>query len=160
MKYFLLILACTPVLAAAAGLIGSTIPPAPAGLVHRQGVCIAQGTDFEHACDYSIGILESADGKPVTLFGARMTGRDSAGGAIWTVADTLPYPVLSKGYFLALATCRANGKIDNTIIATVRIQDQDWLRDILWARRFDTKLGKFVEQPVAGVECANESRGL
>ena len=54
--------ALLPAAALADGLVGSIIPPYPAGLVNEQGACIAE-------CDFSIGILEDASSTPKSLFG-------------------------------------------------------------------------------------------
>jgi hypothetical protein len=147
------LVAMVPAAALAEGLVGATIPPYPAGLVHDQGVCIAD-------CDFSIGILGDASSVPQTLFGARMAGRDGAGRARWTVTDAVPYPALPDGYVLAIATCESNGRKDETILAAVRAEESEWLEDVLWARRYDPVTQKFVEHPSLGVRCLNEGWGL
>jgi hypothetical protein len=155
---------CTliPAAALADGLVGSTIPPYPAGLVSEQGACIA-GTlgRVARECEFSIGILEDASSIPQTLFSARLAGRDDKGRARWTITDVVPYPVLPEGYFLAMTTCESDGKKDEKIVAVVRASEEDeWLEDVLWARRYDLDTQKFVEQPIRGVRCLNEGWGL
>lgn len=142
---------------ASTSLVGSTIPPTPAGLLHRQGACVAHALGNERICEYSVGILEDSKGKPEMFFGARMAGRDKSRKAHWIITDAFPYPTLPERYFLAVATCRVAGKDDSTIIAAVRGVDAEWFRDVLWARRFDLTTGKFVEINTSGVECSNES---
>ncbi len=161
MKVAAWISAVVPVAALADGLVGSTIPPYPMGLLHTQGACIARA--FEGAadeCDFSIGILEDSSGLPVTLFGARIAGHDDAGRARWTVTDALPYPALPEGYLLAIATCESDGRKDETIVAAVRAADTEWLADVIWARRYAEGTEKFVEQSGRGVRCLNEGWGL
>src|SRR5262245_23999176 len=146
--------------ACAADLVGSTIPPYPDGLVHKQGACIARTSrGVENECEYSVGILESSDGKPKMLFGARMANSEDTDKASWTITDAMPYPVLPAGYFLAIATCQDNGKDDETIIAAVRSEEAEWLKKLLWARRYDISKEKFVEHSTAGVQCLNEGAG-
>lgn len=154
MKIAALLAAVIPAAALADGLVGATIPPYPAGVVHEQGACIAD-------CDFSIGILEDASGAPQTLFGARLAGRDDAGKAGWIVTDALPFPAMPEGYLLALTTCEADGKKDEAIVAAVRASEaQEWLDDVVWARRFDLDTGMFVEHASTGVRCLNEGWGL
>lgn len=154
MKTATLLAAIVPIAALADGLVGSTIPPYPAGVVHEQGACIAD-------CDFSIGILEDASSTPKTLFGARLAGRDESGKARWTVTDALPFPALPEGYLLAMSTCEVDGKQDETIVAAVRGSEvEEWLEDVIWASRFDPATGKFVERASTGVRCLNEGWGL
>ena len=143
-----------PAAALAEGLVGSTIPPYPMGLVHNQGACIVD------ECDFSIGILEDSSGLPKTLFAARIAGHDDAGRARWTITDAMPYPALPEGYLLAIATCESDGKKDETIVAAVRLTETEWLEEVIWARRYAVGTEKFVEQPSRGVRCLNEGWGL
>ena len=146
--------ALIPAAALAEGLVGSTIPPYPAGLVHNQGACIVD------ECDFSIGILEDSSGLPKTLFAARIAGHDDAGRARWTITDAMPYPALPEGYLLAIATCESDGKKDETIVAAVRLTETEWLEEVIWARRYAVGTEKFVEHPGRGVRCLNEGWGL
>jgi hypothetical protein len=154
--------AVIPAAALADSLVGSTVPPYPVGLASAQGACIAQTLrGIARECDFSIGILEDASSVPKALIGGRLAGRDEKGRARWTVTDTVPYPALPEGYFLAIATCEADGKKDETIVAVVRgVEEVEWLADVLWARRFDLDTEKFVELPIRGVRCLNEGWGL
>jgi hypothetical protein len=160
MKVAAWISAVVPAAALADGLVGSTIPPYPMGLLHTQGACIARAFEGADECDFSIGILEDSSGLPVTLFGARIAGHDDAGRARWTVTDALPYPALPEGYLLAIATCESDGRKDETIVAAVRAADTEWLADVIWARRYAEGTEKFVEQSGRGVRCLNEGWGL
>jgi hypothetical protein len=154
MKTVAWLAALVPAAALADGLVGSTIPPYPDGVVHEQGACIAD-------CDFSIGILEDSSNVPKTLFGARLAGRDNSGKARWTVTDALPFPAMPEGFLLAMTTCEVDGKQDETIVAAVRGSEvEEWLEDVVWARRFDVATGKFVEHASAGVRCLNEGWGL
>ena len=74
MKLATVLAAVIPAAAFADGLVGSTIPPYPDGIVHEQGACIAD-------CDFSIGILEDSSSIPRMLFGARLAGRDASAAA-------------------------------------------------------------------------------
>lgn len=153
--------AVIPAAALVESLVGSTIPPYPAGLAHEQGACVAQALgSAADECDFSIGVLEDAGSGPTTLFGARLAGRDDAGKARWTITDAVPYPALPNGYLLAIATCETDGRKDETIVAVVRATEAEWLADALWARRYDLGTEKFVDHPNRGVRCLNEGWGL
>jgi hypothetical protein len=146
--------------AGATELVGLTVPPYPGGLIDQSGACIAQSRGQEHECDYSIAVLGNSEGTPSVLIGAGMRGRDDQQKPIWIVTDMLPYPTLPEGYLLAIATCQVDGKDDETILAAVRNEEEEWLGTLLWARRFDMSKEKFVELPTAGVQCRNEAAGL
>lgn len=153
--------ALVPVAAFAEGLVGSTIPPYPAGVMETQGACIGQTLQSTaDECDFSIGIFGDSSGVPTVLFGARIAGRDDAGRAHWTITDTLPYPALPEGYLLAIASCESDGRKDQTIVAAVREGETEWLEDVIWARRYVFETEKFVEQSSRGVRCLNEGWGL
>ena len=68
---------------------------------------------------------------------------------------------MPDGYLLAMTTCEVDGKQDETIVAAVRGSEvEEWLEDVIWARRFDVATGKFVERVSTGVRCLNEGWGL
>jgi hypothetical protein len=144
----------------ASNLVGTTIPPYPPGLIHRQGVCVARESSTQHVCDFSVGILEELEGTPRFLFGARMAGRDASNKPIWTITDVMPYPILPNGYFLTIGFCRVKGRNDKAVFAAVRNADEQWLTDVLWAKRYDLQTEKFIEQPAVELECENEGWGL
>jgi hypothetical protein len=161
MKQLVLLAALLSPTADAADLVGTTIPPTPAGLVHKQGACIAgSALGMDRICAYSIGILEEPDGTPKILHGAREAGHSVDGKPLWTITDAMPYPSLPAGYALRISTCERDGKADETVFAAARITDDEWYEDVLWARRYDIAAEKFVEVPSAGVRCLNEGWGL
>ena len=159
-KYLIGLLTLLTTTAGAAELAGLTVPPYPEGLSESSGACVAQSRGVDDECDYSIGVLQSADGQPSVIVGSRMAGRDDEQKARWVVTDTLPYPDLPEGYLLAIASCQLDGKDDQTIVAAVLNAEEEWLETLQWARRYDLTKEKFVEQPTAGVRCRNEAAGL
>ena len=147
--------------ASAADIIGSTIPPYPDGLAHQQVACIAgSALGFERICDYSVGVLGDAQGKPEMIFGARKSGKSATGKTPWKVTDAMPYPSLPEGYSMIIASCTDDGEMDETVIAAVQVADTEWHENVLWARRYDIESEKFVEHPRANVRCLNEGWGL
>jgi len=149
------------ILAAGCGLIGAVIPPVPNGLTHRSGACITSERGYAQMCDYSIGMLQDASGKPTIIYAGRLVQRNSAGQPIWRIVDTFPYPALPTDYFIAVATCRLNGRDDETVLAAVRSDPtHEWLREVLWARRFDLDQERFLDIPAEGIDCLNEGWGV
>jgi hypothetical protein len=142
-------------------LIGAVIPPAPNDLTHRSGACITSNRGYAHMCDYSIGILQNASGQPSVVYAGRLVGRDSSGQPTWHVVDTFPHPDLPANYFIAVSTCRLDGRDDQTVIAAVRFEEtQEWLDEALWARRFDLDQERFLDVSTKGIDCLNEAWGL
>jgi hypothetical protein len=45
-------------------------------------------------------------------------------------------------------------------VAAVRATQDEWLADVIWARRYAVGTEKFVEHPGHGVRCLNEGWGL
>jgi hypothetical protein len=145
----------------AADVVGSTVPPYPDGLTHRIGACIGGDTPgVRKVCDYSVGILEEPNGNPRILYGARLASHDADTRAVWTITDAVPYPPMPDGYILSIATCEDNGTFDGTIFAAVRETDGEWHNDVLWARRYDKRTGKFINHSIAGVRCVNLGWGV
>ncbi len=156
----IVLLAAFPVSAVAGGLIGSTIPPLPPGLVQGQGACVGEGNG-QAPCNHSIGILENAKGESTVLFGARLAGRNAAKEALWTITDTMAYPRLADGQALMITTCRvAGGEEDGTLFAAVRLTDDEWFTDVAYTLHYDLATGKLQRRKGVGVECLNEGWGL
>lgn len=159
LRTLFLLVAVLPASVIATELIGSIVPQYPDGLTSRTGSCIAQIRGYEHACDYAIVVVEDSNRLPKFIAGNRFDHRVGTKHVYWMIKDVILYPDIQKDYFLSIGMCRLNGKEDSTIIALVRAEDKEWFSDIHWARRFDLQLEKFVEMPIIGVECANESWG-
>ncbi len=145
---------------AGGSLVGSTIPPVPSGLQNQLGACVGEDPSYEHACDYSVGILQDDAGVPKIVYGGRLKVQDKSGHHIWLVLDTFDVPTLPKGYQLSYADCGPNGEVDATIVAAVRFDiSKDLLDEVLWAKRLDLKAGRFVDLPVRGLKCVNAAFG-
>ena len=145
---------------AGGSLAGSTIPPVPSGFKNQLGACVAEEPSYEHACEFSVGILEDDAGVPKILYGARLKERDKSGHFIWLIVDSFDLPTLPKGYQLSYADCGPHGDIDATIVAAVRLDmSKDLLDEVLWAKRLDLKAGRFVDMPVKGLKCVNAAFG-
>jgi hypothetical protein len=163
-----LLLALSSSGAHASGLIGKVVPPYPEGLRDAGGACISESDDHARVCDYSIGVLATADGEdsgtdpaaePALRYvvAAKMAGRDGQS-ALWKITDAQPYPTAAEGYQLQFGSCRIHGKNDERLAAVVRqSMDKEYLRDVIWARRLDLQSGRLVEVDPAAVDCINEA---
>ncbi|WP_368561693.1 hypothetical protein [Pseudoxanthomonas sp. UTMC 1351] len=162
-----LLLALSSSGAHASGLIGKIVPPYPEGLHDAGGSCISESDDYAHVCDYSIGVLAAGGGEgsqgdeaePTLRYvvAAKMAGRDGQS-ALWKITDAQPYPKAEEGYQLQFGSCRVHGKDDERLAAVVRqSMDQEYLQDVIWARRLDLPSGKLVEVQPSAVDCINEA---
>lgn len=163
-----LLLALSSSGAHASGLIGKIVPPYPEGLRDAGGSCISESDDYARVCDYSIGVLASTDGddseagpeaEPALRYvvAAKMAGRDGQS-ARWKITDAQPYPKAAEGYQLQFGSCRIHGKEDDRLAAVVRqSMDEEYLQDVIWARRLDLPSGKLVEIQPTAVDCINEA---
>jgi hypothetical protein len=153
----------------ASDLIGRVVPPYPEGLRDAGGTCISESDDYARVCDYSIGVLAADGGKsaddsdslaePVMRYvvAAKMAGRDGQS-ALWKITDAQPYPKAAEGYQLQFGSCRVHGKQDERLAAIVRqSMDEEYLQDVIWARRLDLQSGKLVEIRLTEVDCINEA---
>lgn len=156
-----LLLAIHATAASGAELIGSTVPPYPAGLDYTQGVCIAGGKSLDQACDYGMQVVAKtgAAQTPVQILGVRnMT--PEARNAQWRVTDALPAPAPRAGYAIELGTCRIDGVAQGGVVAQVRHGRGEYSRDVLWARRLDAASGKFTPLTPQRVDCVNTGYGI
>lgn len=161
----LLLSLALPQTVVAVELVGKTMPPYPDGLREVGGACLSDSTDAGHVCDYSIGLLADANADPDAeplmryVIAGRMAGRDGPL-ALWKVTDAQAYPDVAKGFSWQAGTCRLDKVDDPRLIAVVRQGlEQEYLRDVAWARRLDLESGKFVAIDPARVDCINEGYG-
>lgn len=165
----LLLSLALPRTAGAVELVGITMPPYPEGLREVGGACLSDSTDSSHVCDYSIGLLADANAEPDAgpdaepllryVTAGRLAGRDGPS-ALWKITDAQAYPKVAKGFFWQAGTCRVDKVDDPKVIAVVRQGlEQEYLRDVAWARRLDLRSGKFVAVDPARVDCINEGYG-
>ncbi len=143
----------------AADLVGTEIPPYPAGLDESGGACVGDSLGTEHVCDYSIGTLVNADEETAYIYAGKFLRNDDKGLAYWKVTDALPQSKLAEGHYITYTSCTQDGKPDSTIFAEVTgNKDVEAFKgkDIVWAYRLDLKSEKFVKLDGKGLECVNE----
>lgn len=161
----LLLSSVLPLAAGVVELLGKTMPPYPDGLREVGGACLSDSTDSGHVCDYSIGLLADVDADPDAepvmryVIAGRLVGRDG-GSALWKVTDAQAYPKAAKGFFWQAGTCRVDKVEDPNLIAVVQQgQEQEYLTEVIWARRLELKNGQFAVIDPARVDCINEGYG-
>jgi hypothetical protein len=138
----------------AAELIGTQVPPYPAGLNSLGGSCIGDPLQGEDVCAWSIGALGNAPGAAIAVYAARLTGRDSDGTPRWLVTGHLSLPTLAEGYDVQIATCRLDGVADSQIVAVARFPTEaEYSSDVSWAAIFERKGGTLREIGTKGIDC-------
>lgn len=149
-----------PVTVFGADLVGSIVPPYPAGTDSRNGACIGKPAETvgKEACPYSVGLLEKGPGIYTQIYAAKLSHRTEKN-AFFKVTDAIPYPTVTQGYYLAFGLCRLSGENDDTVLAVVRTTDAEWHRDATWARKVDLPSGTFKKISPDNVECMNEDPG-
>jgi hypothetical protein len=137
----------------AENLVGSTVPPYPAGLSEREGACIGDKPGLP--CEWGLSVLVNAAGQKIQI----VAGSDAKGQGMqarWLVTDAIPYPKLGKGMNFVMAMCRSGSAGDNSILAVVRDAKREFLPASGWAYRLDRTSGKFVKLDPKGIDCVNE----
>jgi hypothetical protein len=144
----------------AADLIGSEIPPYPDNLKEVLGACVGGPPSTPDICDYSIGVLEGPKGTLLYLYAGKFLRHGDKGIPYWLITDVMPYPKFPKGYRVVVSTCRQNGVDDRTIVAVVKVVDEEWYKDVTLAYKLDLKQQKFVSLKPKGIVCLNEGWGV
>jgi hypothetical protein len=140
----------------AAELIGTQVPPYPAGLDSLTGSCIGDTGKGEDICAYSIGTLNGASAVALAIFAGRSAGHATDGTPRWLVTGYLALPPLKEGYDVQIGTCRSGGVDDGSIIALARLDpDEEYSSDISWAARFERHDGALSQIATTGIDCIN-----
>lgn len=146
---FSLVLLASPSLAN--NLIGKTIPPYPSGWQEEGGACLLN-------CNYSLGVLIKAQQR--LLYLGKNSPQSTASDPRWQVLDTMPYPEPPEGYELVYSACEHQGIPDPSLIALVKIADDEWLDQVRFAYKANINKGRFETISTQGVRCQNIGWGL
>lgn len=144
--------------------VGQVMPPYPEGLEDIGGSCVDDRNGYRNLCNFSIGVLaeSGADSEgglaPRYAIAGKEIGRDGSR-ALWQITDVAEIPGVEPGFGWQSATCRINGEDDARVIAVVRYEDAEYLKDVAWARKLDLDSGRFVVPDLAAVDCLNEGYG-
>jgi hypothetical protein len=140
--------------AQAVELIGTQVPPYPAGLTSLNGSCIGELAQGEEVCAWSVATLNDASGTPIGIYAGRLTGRRSDGTPRWLVTGQLPLPPIAEGYEIQMTTCRRDGIADALLVAVAQFTtDAEYSADVLWAARLEPTDGILVEVGTKGIDC-------
>lgn len=138
-------------LSSANDLIGKTVPPYPKHWSEQGGSCIAN-------CNYSIGRLVNRQ-KEYLYFGKNKQVPD-AKTPFWKILDLMPYPEVPKGYVVVEGLCESNGIRDETIIAVVKEDENEWFSQTRFAYRANLETEQFETIATKGIRCLNNAWGL
>jgi hypothetical protein len=142
--------------AARPSLVGQHVPPYPAGLTERSGICLPAGQGARD-CQYSLSVLDSDRGGGATAVALESVSRDAKGRPTWRVVDSAEIPDVKDGYSIEMQSCRLDKRKDEAIMAIVTPAagkaGSPW-GNSYWAVRFDRKQKRFTSVPVANVDCA------
>lgn len=152
----LLVLFVLPAAVIGTDLIGTIIPPYPAG--HTQyGGCIYKPHDpvgKQEICPYAIGFLGTGPGGFTGIYAAKLDRREERK-VFWKVTDVIPYPKVEPGWAFVYGTCRIRGKDDDSVLAVVRNTGGY----ATWARKVDLPSGRFTSIALDAVECDGIDEG-
>ena len=143
-----------------AGWIGKIVPPYPDGVSETTGTCIG-GAQFDPStiCDHALAVLDDPQSRLRTI---RALEQAPHFGKLprWRIVDALePDELADRDVLVATGTCQQRGTDDATVVALVRVAEQEWLSPVLRAWRFDVAAGKLLPLPVADLRCRNEGFG-
>ncbi|HXZ68550.1 MAG TPA: hypothetical protein VEH07_08185 [Alphaproteobacteria bacterium] len=132
--------------------VGTIVPPYPQGLAENEGACVGSG-DALRVCEYSIGILSDASGKPLWILAKHFERYDEAGRPYSLVTDVLAYPHTSGSRVLLLWTCLFRNEPDASVMALVKNPAAQAKPASDWAYKVDLSTGKFVRLNPRDVTC-------
>lgn len=142
--------------AAKATLVGQRVPPYPAGLSERSGVCLPAGGGAKD-CQYSLSVLDSDRGGPATVVALELVARNAKSEQAWRVVASTEIPDVKEGYSIEMRSCRLDRRKDEAILAIVTPMagkpGSPW-GNSYWAVRFDRKQKRFTTLPADKVDCA------
>jgi len=148
-----------------AGWIGKIVPPYPDGVTETTGTCIG-GAQFDDGqlnqatiCGHAFAVLDDPQSKLRTILALEQAPHFGKL-PLWRIVDALePDELADRNVLVATGTCQQRGTDDATVVALVRLAEQEWLSPVLRAWRFDVAAGKLLPLPVADIRCRNEGFG-
>ena len=143
-----------------AGWIGKIVPPYPDGVSETTGTCIG-GAQFDPStiCDHAFAVLDDPQSKLRTILALEQAPHFGKL-PLWRIVDALePDELADRNVQVATGTCQQRGTDDASVVALVRVAEQEWLSPVLRAWRFDVAAGKLLPLPVADIRCRNEGFG-
>lgn len=140
----------------AAELIGTQVPPYPAGTSNLIGSCLGDTEKGEDICAWSVGTLNDSSDVAIGVFAGKSAGNEADGTARWLVTGYLALPSAKEGYEVQIGSCRRSGVDDQTIVALARLNpNEEYSNDVAWAAQLDRTNGALAPLATAGIDCAN-----
>lgn len=141
----------------AESLVGSVVPPYPAGFRDGGGACISKALGDKNICDYSLGILRRR-GEHLLYLG-KSAPRIDPKKPRWTVMDQLSIKDIPRGHDISFGLCEQNGVQDETILAFVKVTNSDWFTNVHSAYKVNLATERFEKIPTKSIRCLNEGWG-
>jgi hypothetical protein len=157
-KLIFIILIFIPALSFAENLVGTIVPPYPAGFTRESSACISEPYHPERICDFAIEVISMKDELRLLLEKSAPTIEPKK--ARWQILDWMPYPRTSSNERVVFAMCERNDNPDKTVIAVVKHKDAEWYTDVVAAFIANLAKGRFEAADTAGIRCINEGWGL
>lgn len=139
-------------------IVGSTVPPLPAGWRDDGGMCIASSQGQDRACEFSLGVVRKASQR-LLYIGKATPGIDPTMPR-WLVTDQMAYPLAPKGFQVVIAPCQQDGQTAETTVAIVRASNSEWYDRVRAAYRANLATGLFETVASQGMRCLNEGWGV
>lgn len=139
-------------------IVGSTVPPLPAGWRDDGGMCIASSLGQDRACEFSLGVARKAARR--LLYIGKAAPRMEANTPRWLVTDQMAYPLAPKGFQVVITPCQRDGQAAETTVAIVRISNSEWYDRVRAAYRANLATGLFETVSSQGMRCVNEGWGV
>jgi hypothetical protein len=143
-----------------AGWIGKIVPPYPDGVSETTGTCIGDAQlDPAAICDHAFAVLDDAQSRLRTILALEQAPHFGKL-PLWRIVDALePDELADRSVQVATGTCQQGGTDDASVVALVRMAEQEWLAPVVRAWRFDVTAGKLLPLAIAGIRCRNEGFG-
>jgi hypothetical protein len=142
------------------GWIGRIVPPYPDGVTETSGTCIGDAqAEAASICEHAFAVLDDPQSKLRTILALEQAPHFGKL-PLWRIVDALePDELADRNIQVATGTCQQRETDDATVVALVRLAEQEWLSPVLRAWRFEVAAGKLLPIPVTDVRCRNEGFG-
>ncbi|BAZ40698.1 hypothetical protein NIES4101_66590 [Calothrix sp. NIES-4101] len=135
--------------------IGSIYQDLPPGIEYISGWVV--GDQF-NGREYSVTHIKK--GYQQMLWFNTVVSRDKQGKATFKAIDTMNLPKINASQYLGGWDCGRNGKKDPEIVAIVKNENSEYLRNTSRAWRANRKSGKFEAISTSGIFCINQGWGV
>ncbi len=128
----------------------------PKGIQEIAGWTVGTGTEPRQS--YSVSYVRQ--GSQQMLWFQNLVSRDRSGNPTWQVIDAINLPKFNTGEQIAPPTCSFKGVSDPELIAVVKYEDKEILRNIRQAWRANRRTRKIEQIPPKNIVCQNPGWGV